>query len=148
MDLDLPMPDHTTLSRQSSSLKPVLNTRASLSGPVHLIVDSKGLSNHGGVPWSGYKQGKKRIRGWRKLHGAVDQNGNLLATSVSKGTTRDASGVPSLLREYSGPIDSFTGERGDDQTSIYDDVLGRNRSASIVIHPRGIGVHSDRKQAL
>ena len=56
--------------------------------------------------------------------------------------------MPSLLSEHSGPIDSFTGDRGDDQASIYDDVLGRNRGASIVIHPRGNGVHSDRKHAL
>ncbi len=144
----MPTPDHTTLSRRSSSLKPVLNTRACPNGPVHLIVDSTGLSIHGEGPWSGYKHGKKRRRGWRKLHVAVDQNGNLLATSVSKGTTRDASRVPSLLRDYSGPIDSFTGDRGYDQASIYYQVLGINRGASIVIHPRGNGVHSDRKQEL
>ena len=63
MDIGLRTPDHTTLSRRSSSLKPVLDYRACPGDPVHLIVDSTGLSIHGAGPWSGYKHGKKRRRG-------------------------------------------------------------------------------------
>ncbi len=148
MDLELPTPDHTTLSRRSSSLKPIMNCHAQLGEPIHLIVDSTGLSIHGEGPWSRHKLGKKRRRGWRKLHVLVDQNGLLLATSVSKETTRDASRVPHLFDHYRGQADSFTGDRGYDQASVYREALGRNHEASIVIHPRVNGVHSHRKLEL
>ena len=56
MKLRLPVPDHTTLSRRSQTLKPILY-RSAPSKPLHLIVDSTGLSIHGEGPWS---SGKKR----------------------------------------------------------------------------------------
>ena len=148
MDLDLPTPDHTTLFRRSSALKPVLHYRASPGAPVHLIVDSTGLSIHGEGPWSRYKLGKKRRRGWRKLHALVNQNGQLLATNLSKGTVRDASRAPHLFDIYRGPIASLAGDRGYDQASVYREALGRKRDVSIVIHPRVDGVHSHRKLEL
>ena len=145
MDLDLPTPDHTTLSRRSSSLKPVLKYRACPGEPVHVIVDSTGLSIHGEGPW---RHGKKKRRGWRKLHVAVDGKGNLLATTLSRETSRDASRVPRLFDIYSGPVASLTGDRGYDQASVYRAGLDRNSDADIVIHPRVNGVHSHRKLEL
>ena len=56
MKLQLPIPDHTTLSRRSQTLKPILH--GGLPGQqIHLIVDSTGLSIHGEGPWA---SGKKR----------------------------------------------------------------------------------------
>ena len=60
MKIRLPIPDHTTLSRRSKTLKPILKRRDSSKQPYHLIVDSTGLSIHGEGPWS---SGKKRRRG-------------------------------------------------------------------------------------
>ncbi len=148
MGLELPTPDHTTLSRQSCALKPVLDCRACAGNPVHLIVDSTGLSIHGEAPWSRYTYGAKRRRGWRKLHVAVDGTGNLLATSLSKETIRDASQLPDLFETYTGPLASLTGDRGYDQASVYREALGRNVNASVVIHPRINGTHSRRKLEL
>src|SRR3712207_4028006 len=46
LGLDLPVPDHTTLSRRSAKLTLVL--RAALpDGPVHLVLDSTGLKVYG-----------------------------------------------------------------------------------------------------
>ena len=42
MNLTLPIPDHTTLSRLSSSLKPVIDYKMASNEPVHLVVDSTG----------------------------------------------------------------------------------------------------------
>lgn len=53
MKVSLPIPDHTTLSRRSKSLKPVLKRRGSSKQPLHLIIDSTGLSIHGEGPWNG-----------------------------------------------------------------------------------------------
>ena len=59
MGLELPTPDHTTLSRRSSSLKPILQPQARPGQPIHPIVDSTGLSIHGEGSWS---SGKHALR--------------------------------------------------------------------------------------
>ena len=81
MNLNLPVPDHTTLSRRSERLQPTLNRLTSGSQPLHLIVDSTGLSIHGEGPWA---SGKKRRRGWRKRHIMVDRDGFIHSSCVSK----------------------------------------------------------------
>ena len=82
MKVRLPIPDHTTLSRRSKKLKPILGCHQSPKKSLHLIVDSTGLSIHGEGPWA---SGKKRRRGWRKLHIMVDRDGVIHSTCFSKG---------------------------------------------------------------
>jgi hypothetical protein len=57
MKLSLPVPDHTTLSRRGRTLRPKISIQQKSNQPLHLIVDSTGLSIHGEGPWS---SGKKR----------------------------------------------------------------------------------------
>ena len=139
MGLKLQTPDHTTLSRRSSSLKPILFHRACSVEPLHLIVDSTGLSIHGEGPWS---SGKKRRSGWRKLHIMVDEDGSIRSSCVSKWHTRDGSRVPHLLDGFDGDIASLTGDRGYDQRSVYRSVAKKNRGAATVIHPRSNAIVS------
>jgi hypothetical protein len=56
MVLDLSSPDHTTVSRRSKRLKPLLNARISPGEPLHVVVDSRGLSIHGVLLWGGMNQ--------------------------------------------------------------------------------------------
>ena len=74
--------------------------------------------------------------------------GNLLATSLSRETIRDAPQVSDLFETYTGPLASLTGDRGYDQASVYREALGRNVNASIITHPRINGTHSRRKLEL
>ena len=57
MKVRLPVPDHTTLSRRSKTLKLILFRHQSPKKSIHLIVDNTGLSIHGEGSWS---SGKKR----------------------------------------------------------------------------------------
>jgi hypothetical protein len=139
MNLNLPVPDHTTLSRRSRCLKPILKRVKSSKQPLHLIVDSTGLSIHGEGPWS---SGKKRRRGWRKLHIMVDRDGFIHSSCVSKWHTKDGSRVPHLLGDIDEEIASLTGDRGYDQNSVYRAVSKKNPDAAIVIHPRSNAVLS------
>jgi hypothetical protein len=50
MGLDLPVPDHTTISRRAACLTPVLRTAPS-NGPVTLMIDSTGLKICGAGEW-------------------------------------------------------------------------------------------------
>ena len=139
MKVSLPIPDHTTLSRRSKSLKPVLKRRCSPKQPLHLIVDSTGLSIHG-------EGRKKRRRGWRKLHIMVDSNGFIHSSCVSKWCTRGGSRVPHLLKRVDGEIASLTGDKGYDQNSVYKAIRNNSENATVIIHPRSNASMSGNKK--
>ena len=63
LGLDLPVPDHSTLSRRAETLE-VPRPKAG-SEPVHLLVDSTGLKFCGPGEWLVEKHGTKRRRSWR-----------------------------------------------------------------------------------
>ena len=65
MDLSLQAPDHTALSRRSKSLNANLVPIVSMK-PVHLIIDSTGLSIVGEGEWAAAKHGGRGKRGWRQ----------------------------------------------------------------------------------
>jgi hypothetical protein len=56
---DLPVPDHTTLSRRAQSLNVSVRGRPRSGHPMHLIVDSSGLQIAGEGPWSAAKHGSR-----------------------------------------------------------------------------------------
>ena len=60
LGLDLPVPDHSTLSRRAETLA-VLRPKAG-SAPMHLLVDSTGLKFCGPGEWLVEKHGTKRRR--------------------------------------------------------------------------------------
>ena len=66
--VDLSVPDHTTLSRRNSSLTTQLKRFGNPNGRVDLVIDSTGLVIHGEGRWIRHKHGKRKRRGWRKLH--------------------------------------------------------------------------------
>jgi len=143
MKLRLPVPDHTTLSRRGCSLKPILQPQTKPGQPTHLIVDSTGLSIHGEGPWS---SGKKRRRGWRKLHIMVDREGRVHRSCVSKWYTKDGSRVRHLLEGFNDEIASLTGDKGYDQNSVVRNVGKKNPAAQVVIHPRVNAVLSGKDE--
>ena len=141
MKLKLAVPDHTTLSRRGKTIRPKISYRLLPQKPLHIIVDSTGLSIHGEGPWS---SGKKRRRGWRKLHLSIDNEGKIRSSCVSKWYIKDGNRVSRLLQQIKEPIASFTGDKGYDQSTVYNHVLHHSRDAQIIIHPRSNAVVSDK----
>ena len=94
LELDLPIPDHTTLSRRLGKLSEILPFRsAGNDQPIHLLIDSTGLRIHVGT----LRKPPKR-RAWRKLHLAVDADtGEVLAADLTNRRTADCARVPGLL---------------------------------------------------
>ena len=68
MNVGLNVLVHTTLSRGNSTLKTKLKRIGKPSGRVDLVIDSTGLVIHGEGHWTRHKHGKRKPRGWRKLH--------------------------------------------------------------------------------
>lgn len=114
MALDLPVPDHTTLSRRARTRKP--STRSNdrqhvADGPVHVLVDSTGLKVHGPGRWLEEKHGAKSRRDWRKLHLVVDaDSGEIIVHSLTDQETGDASQLEPLLDQIDDEIDQFTAD--------------------------------------
>ncbi|MGC1862774.1 MAG: IS5 family transposase, partial [Methylocystis sp.] len=71
LEIDLPVPDHTTLSRRACG-SPVCNPARIGTGELHLIVDSTGLKLRGAGEWLLEKHGTTKRRAWRKLHIGID----------------------------------------------------------------------------
>ena len=71
LEIDLPVPDHTTLSRRACGL-PVCKPARIGTGELHLIVDSTGLKLLGAGEWLFEKHGTTKRRAWRKSHIGID----------------------------------------------------------------------------
>jgi DDE family transposase len=122
LGLDLPVPDHTTLSRKVGTLEVPLtglgrSTDAERNAePVHLLVDSTGLKLCGSGEWLVEKHGTKTRRSWRKLHLGVDAStGQIVASALTDQGGDDGSQLGPLLDQVAGPVASFTGDGAYDQ---------------------------------
>jgi hypothetical protein len=70
MGVDLPVPDHSTLSRRLGQLDVKLPVR-DLQKARHVVVDSTGVKVYGEGEWKVRQHGKAKRRTWRKLHVCV-----------------------------------------------------------------------------
>src|SRR3954454_4438744 len=148
LGLDLPVPDHTTLSRRAATLevpRPRSGSRDAgrEAAPVHLLVDSTGLKLCGPGEWLIEKHGTKTRRSWRKLHLGVDANtGQIVASVLTSHDADDGAQVGPLLDQVAGPVVSFTGDGAYDQDGVYASVAERHPEAAVVVPPRATAVPS------
>jgi hypothetical protein len=137
LGLDLPVPDHTTLSRRgrtSANRRPHVPPH----GPLHLLLDSTGLKLFGKGEWNSDKHGRAR-RSWRKLHLAVDaETGEIVASVLTGKEAGDASQVPVLLEQVEGEIASVMADGAYDGEPVYQAIAARQPQSapSIAIPPR------------
>ena len=144
LDLDLAVPDHSTLSRRAETLK-LPKPRSGLGcGPVHLLVDSTGLRSAARASGSIEKHGTKRRRAWRVLHLATDADtGRIVASVLTDKDADDGSQVGPLLDQVDGPVASVTGDGAYDRDDVYAEVAARHPAAAVVVPPRANAVPSE-----
>ena len=109
MGVALEAPDHTTLSRRSQSLNVDLY-RVAHDKPIHLIVDSTGLSIVGEGEWAAAKYGGRGRRGWKKLHLGVDPSGVIVAEVLTDGNVDDAKTALDLIGAVEDNLASLTAD--------------------------------------
>jgi hypothetical protein len=143
LDLDLAVPDHSTLSRRAETLK-LPKPRSGLGcGPMHLLVDSTGLKFCGPGEWLVEKHGTKRRRAWRVLHLATDADtGRIVASVLTGKDADDGSQVGPLLDQVDGPVASVTGDGAYDRDDVYAAVAACHPEAAVVVPPRANAVLS------
>jgi hypothetical protein len=141
LGLDLPVPDHSTLSRRAERLE-VPRPKAGRA-PVHLLVDSTGLKFCGPGEWLAEKHGTKRRRAWRVLHLATDADtGRIVASVLTDKDTDDGSQVGPLLDRVDGAVASVTGDGAYDRDDVYAEVAVRYPAAAVIVPPRANAVPS------
>ncbi len=148
MGLDLPVPDHTALSRRARTWVASVERRATPDLPLHVLVDSTGLKIYGTGQWLEEKHGAKSRRGWRKLHLALDaDSGEIIAHSLTDQETGDASQLEPLLDQIDDEIGQFTADGAYDGEPSYDAVLSHSAGAEVIIPPRSNAVGRLNAQA-
>ena len=142
MGLDLPVPDHSTLSRRSRTLTVAPQAQTS-GGPVHLLVDSTGGKLSGPGEWLVEKHGTQRRRAWRKLHLAVDaKTGTIVASTLTSKDVDDAAELGPLLDQIEEPLAAVIADGAYDQDRVYDAVAEHSAEAAVVVPPRSTAVLS------
>ena len=132
MDTDLEAPDHTTLSRRGQHLDLALG-RIPAQDPLHLIINSTGLSLVGEGEWAAAKHGKRDQRGWKKLHLGVDGSGAIVAHALTASTVDDASTGIGLIAAVDNDIARVTADTAYDTIAFYE--AAGARSATVVVPP-------------
>ena len=143
MGLDLDVPDHTTLSRRARGLDVQLRRHA-VSGPIHLVIDSTGLSIVGEGEWAAAKHGGRGKRGWKKLHLGVDAAGMIVAQTLTDGNADDAATGIRLIAEVPDDIVRITADAAYDTLAFYD--AAAHRGADVVVPPTRTATVSRRRE--
>jgi hypothetical protein len=135
LGIDLPVPDHTTLSRRACGLS-VQSHRGSGTGDLHLIVDSTGLKLRGAGEWLFEKHGTAKRRSWKKLHIGINaDSGEIVAVDLTEKDVDDASHVATLLDQLWAAPASFMGDGAYDRTAVLDAILAKNPTARFIVPP-------------
>ena len=133
LEVDLPIPDHTTLSRRLRKLGEIQFRKPATHGPMHLLIDSTGLRIH-----VGHLRQPPRNRAWRKLHLAVDaETGQIVASELTSYRIRDSTPVPTLLEQTDHSLASLCADGTYDRQSVYEAAQrkGNGQAVRVLIPP-------------
>ena len=94
MGVDLPVPDHTTLSRRARTWEPSAGRRQPKEGPLRMCWLIARLKVYGADPWLEDKHAARSRRTWRKLHLALDaDSGKIIVHCLTDQDADDPSQV-------------------------------------------------------
>ncbi len=102
--------------------------------PLHILIDSSGLTVH-----VGKLRKPPKNRDYRKLHFCVEeQTGEVVACELTSKRARDSSRVPSLGAQLDRPISSARADTAYDTIDVYEALENHlaNRSPRVLIPPR------------
>jgi hypothetical protein len=134
MDIQLPVPDHSTVSRRLGALSVAMPVQPA-TGARHIVVDSTGIKVYGEGEWKARQHGVSKRRTWRKLHLGVDEaTGEIRVAEVTTNDYHDSEILPSLLDGIDGEIAQVSGDGAYDTFACHEAIA--QRSAVATIPPR------------
>lgn len=136
LGIDLPVPDHSTLSRRSQTLKVSLPKKKT-NQKLNIVLDSTGLKIYGEGEWKVRMHGVSKRRTWRKLHIGVDPDtGELQAALLTENKVSDDAAVAGLLSQIEQPIERCAADGAYDKRKVYDQLNAHSPGVTILIPPR------------
>lgn len=135
MKIDLPVPDHTTLSKRSKTLKVKLPKQS--AGSLNVVMDSTGLKVYGEGEWKVRKHGYSKHRTWRKLHlGGNPDNGEILAVVLTGNNISDDAVVKEMLTQIEQALLACAADGAYDKRKVYNALNEHSPEVDILIPPR------------
>lgn len=134
MQMDVAIPDFTSLAKRAANLKIALDV-ADRQGPIDVVVDSTGLKVYGEGEWKTRQHGISKRRTWRKLHLVINpKTQEIEAEVLTENSGHDADQVEPLLDEIETPINSLAGDGAYDQWKVYQTLA--TKEIESIIPPR------------
>ena len=134
MNIEVAVPDHSTLSRRMSSLSIDLAVVPKTAAR-HVVIDATGIKIYGEGEWKTRQHGVSKRRTWRKLHLAVDEDtSEILAVEVSLNDKKDSQLLDPLLEAIEDEIEQVSADGAYDTREAYE--LIKKRKARVTIPPR------------
>lgn len=135
MKIDLPVPDHSTLSKRGKTLKVKLPKKA--KGRLNLVLDSSGLKIYGEGEWKVRKHGYSKRRTWRKLHlGANPENAEIQAVLLTENNVSDDATVKELLDQIEQTLLACAADGAYDKRKVYEALNKHSPGVEILVPPR------------
>jgi hypothetical protein len=132
MQLTLPIPDYSTVSRRQTALA-IRLALTPCGSPRHVVVDATGLKVYGAGEWRVRKPRLSRRRTWRKLHLGIDgRTKEIVAVAVAESRVHDSQPLPALLDQIPDPIGQVSGDGAYDTQTCYEAVLQRQATPTFV----------------
>jgi hypothetical protein len=139
MDLDLCVPDHSTLSRRGEVIDISSKVTRNLDEELVVIIDSTGLKIFGAGEWNETKHGLSKRREWRKLDLSINESSlEIVVYSLTDNHVGDPTEALNHLTKIEDPIDEFMGDGAYDTKAIYSSVESCDDDGdhSVTIPPR------------
>ena len=135
MKINLPVPDHSTLSKRGKDLKVKLPKKTSQS--LNIVMDSTGLKIYGEGEWKVRMHGVSKRRTWRKLHvGANPKDGEIQAVLLTENNVSDDQVAEKLLEQIEQTIIDFAADGAYDKHKVYNSLNAHSPDVNILIPPR------------
>ena len=135
MKRNLPVPDHSTLSKRGKDLK--VNLPKKSGQRLNIVMDSTGLKIYGEGEWKVRQHGVSKRRTWRKLHiGANPEDGEIQAVILTENSVSDGDVVKTLLQQIEQEIAQFAADGAYDKRKVYDSLNAHSPEVDILIPPR------------
>jgi hypothetical protein len=111
MNITLPMPCYTTLSRRAKDLEFFIRNKTKSTGAIHAVIDSTGLKVYGEGEWKVRQHGYSKRRTWRKLHLCIDESsGEILTSVLTDNSFKDNEVFEDLVEDVSKEVYQVTGD--------------------------------------
>lgn len=136
MQVNLSVPDYSTVSRRSSGLNVIIAKKTKKDGKKKIVViDSTGLKVYGEGEWKVRQHGASKRRTWRKAHLMVAPDGEIRAAELTKNDTADCDVFEDLLNQEKCGIDSIAGDGSYDKEKVYQ-ACSKRKIKNILIPPQ------------